>query len=414
MPATTMTSVDPILKEIYEPRVRDQLMSEVIGMKRIEKTSEGVVSDPVGGKYVKFATRVRRNHGIGARNEYEALPAGRTQGYVAGQIKLTHFYGAIELSGQTFELAETDAQAFASALDQEMEGLTEGLAKDMGRQFYGTSIGKMAVTNAAGSTTTLVMSNAQAVHMEMDMILDIYNGADAIQVSGAVISNIQKDVPGVGSTTVTFGPAAGGASASGWYVTRDDSRAKEIPGLTEIVANTGILHTIDPATNPLWKSEMDAPGADRPLSESLMIDMCDRIKTNGGKTTVIFSPLGVRRAYFNLLVQQRRYTNTKEFTGGFTGLVFVTDWGEIPVVSDFQAPAQTMWFLNEKEIKLYQAGDWSWMDRDGSKWRMVTNAPAGGGPVQDFDAYKATMFKYFTMGTHRRNSHGVMTRILEG
>lgn len=414
MPATTMTSVDPILKEIYEPRVRDQLMSEVIGMKRLEKTMEGVLSDPVGGKYVKFATRVKRNQGIGARNEYEALPAARTQGYVAGQIKLTHFYGGIELSGQTFELAETDKQAFASALDSEMEGLTEGLAKDMGRQFYGTSIGKLAVANAAGLVTTLVMANSQAIHLEIDMILDLYNGADALLTSGIVITNIQKDVPAAGSTTVTFTPATGAVTAAGHYVTRDDSRAKEIPGLTEIVSNVGILHTIDPASVPTWKSEVDIPGADRPLSESLMIDMCDRVRTNGGKTTVIFVPLGVRRAYFNLLVQQRRYTNTKEFAGGFTGLTFTTDWGEIPVVSDFQAPANTMWFLNEKELKIYQAGDWSWMDRDGSKWRMVTNAPAGGGPVQDFDAYKATMFKYMTMGTHRRNTHGVMGRILEG
>lgn len=413
MPTTTMTVVDNLLKEVYEAQLRDQLESDVLTLKRIEKTSEGVTED-VGGKYVRFPIRTKRNHGIGARLENELLPAARSQGYESAQVKLAYEYGAIELTGQIFELAERNPQAFASALDQEVNGLKQGLAKDMNRQVYGTSVGKLATANAAGTTTTLVMSNAEAIYLEIGMVFDLYDNTDALKAggSGKEITNIQVDTPAAGSTTVTFTPAATGATASGDYIVRDDSRAKEIVGFREIVNNTGVLFNINPATVPVWKSEVDDPGSTQALSEGRMVAMVDRIRTNGGKTTVIFTSLGVRRAYFQLLVQQRQFVNTQSFEGGFNGLAFTTDNGDIPVISDLDCPWSTMFFMNEKELKLYQAGDWSWMNRDGSNWQRVIGTQ--GGNVGNFDAYQAMMYKYCQLGTHRRNSHGIIRNITEG
>lgn len=406
MATTTMTTVDSILKEVYEEGVNDQLQSDVIGLKRIEKTSEGVTHE-VGGKYVRFPIRVKRNHGIGARNENEALPIPRTQGYADAQVKLKHLYGALELTGQTFELAEKNFQAFASVLDQEVNGLKEGLRKDTARQFYGTPKGVMATANAAGSTTTFVCSNAQAQYLEIGMFVDIFTSADASRVADVEITNIVKTAT---TTTVTFTPAAGAATASGDYITRDNSRDKEVTGLDSIVQSSGTLYNINPATQPVWVSSVDANGGTpRALSEGLMITMVDTIRVaGGGVPTVIFTSLGVRRAYFNLLVQQRRATNTQEFTGGFKGLAFVTDGGEIPVVADVDCRANTQIYLNEKEIKLYEAGDWGFMNRDGSNWqRVITSAGS-------FDAYAAIMYKYCEIGTHRRNAHGRINDLTEG
>ena len=49
MPAT-LTTVNAILKEVYEPKIQDQLQHDAVALKRIEKSSDGVVSE-VGGKY---------------------------------------------------------------------------------------------------------------------------------------------------------------------------------------------------------------------------------------------------------------------------------------------------------------------------------------------------------------------------
>ena len=231
MATTTMTTVDNIPKEIYEEGgINDQLQSDVHALHRIEKSTEGVTHE-VGGKYVRFPIRTKRNHGIGARNENEALPISRTQSYESAQVKLKYLYGSLELTGQTFELAEKNAQAFASALDQEVNGLKEGPAKDMNRQVFGTSAGKMSTATATGNTTTFVTTAGQ--YLEVGMFVDIYTSADASRVADVEITGISE---AAGTYTVTFSPAAGAATAVGDYITRDNSRNKEIIGFQVIVS----------------------------------------------------------------------------------------------------------------------------------------------------------------------------------
>jgi hypothetical protein len=408
---TTLTTADQILKEVYEPRVRDQLQSEVITISRIQKTSEGVEQDAVGGRYVRFAVRVQRNHGIGSRNEMEALPNPRTQDYRSSQLKLSYGYGAIQLSGQAFELAESNAQAFASVLDQEMEGIKEGLRKETNRQCYGTTTGIIAVATGAGSTTTMVTTNAQ--YVEIGMFVDLYNATDTNSVNVLANANVQiSDVTTTaGVTTITFATTVT-STTTGFFITRTGSRGKEPVGFEQMVAgltNTNVLGTGTGAlygiTHSTWTGNMDStPGA---ISEGRMINMIDSIRQRGGRTTVGFCSLGVRRAYANLLEQQRRYVNTTEFTGGFKGLAFTTDYGEVPIVADFDCQPGRLYFLNEKEIKIYQNADWSFMNRDGSNWQRFIDS-AG-----EYDAYRARLYKYWQIGTHRRNTHGMMTSIIE-
>lgn len=406
MATVTMTTVDNILKEVYEGDLQDQLQSDTVTLKRIERSSEGV-SHEVGGKYVTFPVRTQRNHGIGARGEMEALPIARTQSYAQARVQLKYLYGSLELSGQTFELADKNFQAFSSVLDEEMKGLRQSLSKDLNRQVYGTTAGKMATATAGGTTTTFVTTDAGAQYLEVGMFVDIFTSADASRVADATITALSSSG---GNTTVTFTPAAGASTVSGDYITRDNSRNKEITGLSQIVAATGAVYNIDPATQPVWKSYVDSNGGTpRPLSEGLLIKLVDEVrKQGGGSPTVLFSNLGVRRAYFNLLVQQRRYSNTTEFEGGFKGLAFTTDNGDIPFVADYDCLPNRVFAVNEKEVKVYEAGDWSFMNRDGSNWqRVITSAGA-------FDAYAATLYKYMELGTHRRNAHGLLSDITEG
>lgn len=411
MATTTMTTVDNILKEVYEGDVNDQLNSDVIALKRIERSSEGVTHH-VGGKYVRFPIRTKRNHGIGARAENTPLPQAQTQGYADAQVKLKYQYGSIELTGQAMELADKDYQTFASALDQEVEGLKEGLRVDQGRQVYGTNLGVMGVATAIGTTTTFVLPNEFAGYLEIGMIVDVHANTSAVgaEVTRGLAVEITNISEGATNTTVTFGTALSAATAVGDMIVRAGNFNKEITGLQQIVSDTGAIYNINPTTTPVWKSTVRSnSGTLRALSEGLMIETVDTIRRRGGgQPTVIFCSLGVRRAYFNLLVQQRRQTNTQEFTGGFRGLAFTTDNGDIPLVSDKDCQPNRMYFVNEKQLKLYNAGDWSFMDRDGSRWqRKITSAGK-------FDAYEATMYQYQELGTHQRNSHGLLSDLIEG
>lgn len=405
MPAT-LTTVNALLKEIYQGQIRDQLQSDVIGYKRIEGSSEGV-SNEVGGKYVTFPIRVRRNHGQGYRQENEQLPAAGQQGYTNVRIPLKFGYGRVRLTGQLMKLAETNTQSFANAMQKEMDGLKDDIAKDCGRIFYGNGIGTLA-TVTADAANTITVSLADAARLELDMMIDIIvPGTGVVHAANRKITAIN-----LGTGVVTYdGADASAAVVATDVVVRTGSGTvsagvfREPNGLNSIVQATGALYNVDPATEPKWAavvSDMGA-GATDPLTEIKMIQMCDAVRVNGGKTSVIFTSLGVYRAYWNLLQSLRQFVNTQDFEGGFKGLGFAAGNGEIPVVPDVDAPLNTMWGLQESNFTVYRESDWEFADDDGSvlKW------------VHDFDAWEAVLRRYWEIGIDRRNSHWQLFGITE-
>lgn len=399
MPAT-LTTVNSIMKEVYQGQIQSQLQEEAVGWKRIEQTSEGV-TQTVGGKYVDFPIRVRRNSGIGYRPELGALQAAGQQGYNAVHVGLKYGYGRIRLSGPTFELAEKDFQAFASAMDLEMNGIKTDIAKDTNRVFYGDATGTVATVPASTTTVnTAIVASTQ--YLQLGEQVDIGTAAQLLAAT-APATNRQITAINTSTNTITFDGAAVSLSANS-LVVRQGNYLNEPNGLASIVTSTGALFNVDPSTEPSWAAIVDANGGTpRALSEGLMITDTDKVRINGGKTSLILYSLGVRRAYFNLLSQQRRYPNTTEYAGGLTGLAF-NNGREIPCVEDIDCPASTMYGLDESSFKIYQASDWAWLDRDNSTWKWV----------QGFDAYEAILHKYWELGINRRNANFVMKDITEG
>lgn len=393
MPAT-MTTVDGILKEVYGPRIVNQLQNETLVLKRLEKSSDGVV-ETAGGKYVDFPLKVSRNSGISYRNEMEQLGNPGQQGYAEVHVPLRYGYGRLRISGQAMDLAETNYQAFASALDGEVDGLKDDLAKDSNRVAYNDSSGLMASLTDTATAAAHTVDNAQ--YLEIGMVVDVL-----VRSSGATVS-LALTITDIVGLTVTFSASFTAALTHGVY--RQGNYGREPSGLASIIDDTSTLHGLAPASQRKWAATILANGGvPRALSEALMIQTCDGVRTKSGKKpTVIFNNLGVRRSYFNLLTQQRRYTDTKEFAGGFQGLPF--NYGtEIPVVEDVDARPNRMSFVYEDAITIYRTKPWHWMDKDNSifKW------------VKDFDAWEALLRQYWEMGTNQRNAHGELRDLIEG
>jgi hypothetical protein len=395
----TLTTVNNIMKEVYQGRIQDQLQNEVVGIKRIEKSSNGVTHE-VGGKYVTFPVRVKRNPSIGYRSELQQLQNPGTQGYASVRIGLKYGYGRIRISGQTMELAKTNAQAFANAMDYEVNGLKSDIAKDVNRIFYGNGTGFMA-TATVGTTTQNYLDVLTAQYVNVGDVVDVVNAAGAVQgASGRTVTAINRTSSPQRITVdgATF------TSSAGWGIVRTGNYGLEPNGLGSIVSDTGTLFNIDPTSEATWKAiNNNNSGTNRALSEGLMIKMTDDARVNGGQTSLILTSLGVRRAYFNLLTQQRRYTDTKEFSGGIRGLAF-NNGREIPVVEDVDAPPNKLWFLDESSLTIYRSTDWSWLDTDGSVWKWLA----------DYDAFQAVLHSYWELGVNRRNANGVLADITEG
>lgn len=404
--AATLATIDSYLKEVYQGRIREQLNEEIVALKRITRSGSGVTNE-VGGKYVTFPIHTRRNSGIGSRFESEALPTPGQQGHAAARVGLKYAYGGVQLTGQAISLSDTDAKAFAKALDNEVEGLKNDLKKDMNRQVYGSGNGAIGV--ATGANTGAVVPVTDARLFQIGMVVDTQTG-NTVDNTGLIVSSVDLTT---GANTVTFTTTPGVATANADIIVRVGSGVaaagnRELTGLAAIVSASGTLYNINPSTEPEWKATVDDNGGtSRALSEALMIQMTDDIRTKGGSTSLILQSLGVRRAYFNLLSQLRQTVNTQEFTGGFSGLAFTTDRGEIPVVADVDAPLNKQWYINEDALTYYRDEDWHFIDRDGSMWKQVRDSNG------DYDAYYARMVEYHELGTDRRNTHGLVSDITE-
>ena len=303
------------------------------------------------------------------------------------------------------ELAETNPQAFSSALDEEMDGLKTDVVKDENRIAYGVYQGENAalakVIAAFTATTTINVDTVQFLSIgEQIDIRNVTTGSVATGVANVTITDI------VSPTQITISAATALTDANS-RIYREGNRLLEPTSFSDITSATSVLHGLDPAVQKVWKGNTVAiAGA---LSELNMIKACDLGRVNGGKISVIFTTLGVRRSYFVLLTQQRRYVDTKAFPGGFQGLPF--NYGtEIPVVEDPDCPSNgtapntgQMFYMDETKIKKYRKRPWYFSDVDGSIFKWVSG----------FDAWEGMMKCYFEYGTSQRNAHVLHTGVLE-
>lgn len=399
MANVNITSITPILKAWYEGPIVDNVQKETVLTQRIESTSKGVVQR-VGGKYVEFPVLVGKNQGISFRAENETLGTPGRSRTKTVQVPLYYGYGRARIQGQIFEIAENDKMAFADAIDQEMNVLELSVKKDQNRIFYGTGTGQLAViTDTANSATHAV---DDAYWLEVDAVVDVIT----ISNGAAVQSSLTITAVDYTANTVTLSGSAN-TTANLQMITREGNynlggsvAQREPSGLARMADNTVNLFGLN---DPVWKAATLALNGN--LSETAMLKRCDQVRRNGGKVSAIFTSLGVRLAYFNLLVQQRRMTNTVEFAGGFRGLPFnYGAQGEIPVIEDPDCPAGRMYFVPEKEMRVYHTKPWHFEDKTGSMFVQVANT----------DAYDVLMKRYFELGIRARNHLAALTGVTEG
>jgi len=141
----------------------------------------------------------------------------------------------------------------------------------------------------------------------------------------------------------------------------------EIAGLSQVIptaANTFGGIDASAVGNGWWDvNRINAAGA---LTLDLMTQSVNTVTVAGGDTSGMISSPGIQRALFNLLQPQVRYVEPMTLKGGFKAL----DYFGQPFIADRQAPFGKVFFLDEKHLKMFDTGDWNWLDEDGNilKW----------------------------------------------
>lgn len=400
-----MTTATEILKEVFTGRINNQLDSEPTTYNRIKTKTDAI---EYGGKWVEFPIHVGRNSGIGARTEGSALPNAGQQKYREARLYQKSFYGAFELTGQAFDLAEKNYQAFSSLATEESTRLKDDLMVDRNRQVYQNGTGIIGVAaSLAGQVITLQAGGVR--RFQDDMVIDVMVGnTNVVRQGGLVVTDID-----VANNTITVTGTTTGI-VNNDVITRKGNYGNEWTGLSAIIDDAsslyGIAHTNGPTGSRHWRAQVNTQGGTpTAISEVTMVRMSDRLKAAGAKISdlAIYSTPGVFRSYWQLLKSDRRFVNTKEFAGGYTGLSFDSSNGSIPFFSDDEADPGVMYFVNEKDLQIMRPYEYKLMDRGGSTWHQKQDNNGV------YDVWQSWFVERSEIATKRRNVHGKITNILE-
>lgn len=390
-----------VLKDHYQPAIREQLNTNVFLTSQIQRTKKGVE-----GQEAVLALHTGRNSGVGARKENGTLPTAGQQAYTTARVPVKYNYGRLQVSGPVIESMKSDTGSYTRAIGSESRGLTNDLMRDRNRQLYTTSKGAIAAVTSGTSTTVFdVTDEAEARRLEPGMVVDIYSSAFVLQDSNAVIASVD-----VAATEVTVASALGGIPSAGDIIVRagvvptavtskaTEDAQDEIHGLDDIISDSEWLHGIDPSATPLWKSYVVNAGA--APSDTVIGAAMDQAFLNSGEDVdlLIGSHKGAT-AFAATQVSQKRHTNTQTLNGGWEALTVQTGRKQLALYPERDCPDATMYGVATAHICQWVMADWQFMDLDGSVLHRIGNT----------DAYESTMFCYDEMGTDKRNAHFKIT-----
>lgn len=419
MPAT-LSTVDAILKDDYKEYL-DNLNEANFILSQVETRK-----DTVQGRIARHAVHLGRSSGVGARAEGGSLPTAANQSYATVPVPVRYVYGRIQLSGPTIKQAVTDRGAFIDALDAEMEGIKKDAMKDVNRQLWGTSNGVIAQCGTTTTSTTVVLATStgstalRQLFFDGGMVVDIGTVASPATIASArtvtAVDETNKTITISGaniSTTAShfvFRSGAGGASSN---TGQPGDGQIELTGLQTIVDDTAILHTINPSSQPKWKSYVNSNGGtNRSITETLITGSIMKTLTNSGKKpSLLVSAEGVNLAISNLLLSLKRNMEQTQLKGGYAGIQFYSpsvsgkgDEAPTALYADFDCPNNRLYGINPEVLTYHQVGDgFQFMDLDGA---VMNRKP-------DVDAYEATLYAYGELACKQRNAHFVIKDITE-
>ena len=406
------TAADAVLKEDYQPAIREQLNNSVMLLAQVDQNT-----GDIEGREAVFALHTGRNTGVGARTEGGSLPTAGTQSYANIRVPVKFNYGRIEVSGPVIEGMKSDRGSWTRAIDSESKGLVSDLKRDINRQLHTPSNGVIGTVVSVATNTVTFATEAEVRRQEVGQSFDFYDGDFLADDTGEIV--VSRDVA---AKTVTYTGLAGvdagdwvvrsGVTMGGAAVTSKatEDALQEIHGLEDIVADSAStagtsdglahpwLHGVSGAASAFWQSTVTAVGA--APTDSVFESLLDEVNLESGEDpNLIITSHAAVRAYAATLKAQKRFSNTVELKGGFSAITVQTGRGEIALWAERDTLDDVAFAVNTGCLTHWVMSDWAWMDRDGSVLSRVANT----------DAYEATMYKYHEFGTDARNRHGKLT-----
>lgn len=389
----TMTGLNDILKNVYEPAMQNQIVAESEVWDLFTQQEGFEVADGPDGKQVNIGHLFSAGGGEGFMLEDDYIPTAGTPNAKQSNITIKQIGATVELSGRTLRRVKQGPAAFATWADEILPLKAERVAFKKDRALLGAGTGILFRINGAPDGTGDGINNAFGISglenapylvLEGDSLVYSPNAdgssarAGAVTVSAIDYANSAIDT---GGTTPT-------SAASGDYVFLGDANlpgygGRETMGLEGIVDDGSVLATfqgLSRSSNPKMKAQViDASSQfSGVLSEDLVV-YADSIAWQRGKgrPDVLLASYSGGRSFWKLMKQDRMITDPRgQFTGGLAkdGLNLIIGDRTINLKMCRKVPDSRAFLLEKKSLKMYQIGNGKWDDTTGSIWQRVTNS----------------------------------------
>jgi len=279
------------LKRTYSSVIRTSLNNDLPLYSRLEDVLDQVT---LGGAGLYWGVRMGRHHGTHAIGEDATLstPTRATEKQAAATP--AEIWGRAQLTAKVMAMAKSSADAFETAITNEMENLTTSTKQTLGRQVIGNkvsgnaNVGILGLVNVADTTTaTLPVDNCNPTQFYPGQLLVIGTAAELNAGTGAaaVVSSVSVTTATTCTLTLVSAVAivnddliAEGTNAS----STSNGYTRELVGLNHIVDNAGALFDIDPATYTKWKATVHSASS-QPWPEKLLNTLLVAIRTKAGR-----------------------------------------------------------------------------------------------------------------------------------
>lgn len=394
--AADLTTYDKGLKNVYAPKVVENLNNRRVLLKRLNRLKEGFD----GRKFI-IPVHFQRNEQIAAitstGNSIPTAANQEQQGIKNAEVTPAYILGVIKVQQQLIDQTKSNVGSFVRAIGSEVKGMGEDLAMDANRQLFGDGTGALtACGTTTASTSVTVVSTAK---LRTGMGIDVIVTADGTTGTGAT----GRYIASITSATVFVISGAAITTDSTYSVYRAGSRTNEWTGLQSIVKGSGALFGLNPATageEPWYSTVFGSVGAVTEANQQKAFDAPSEHKYgNGGDVSLVITTYGVRRNFLNYFAGLRRVVNTTKLEGGFDAI----EYNGKPIVVDRDCTAGYEYFLDESHLGVAQVVEPSWMDDDSHvlKWDPGTLSYKG-------------VFRWFgNLYTDARDAHALNTGVTE-
>ena len=394
--------------KVYDSVIAEQVFSKNVLWNNIAKnlaTKRGTTN-----KYLKV--HYGRNIGSAAGGESITLPTAGKQSYLEATIPMKLNFHQVNITDYAIQAGKNSKEFLVDLLQTEYEGAKADMQRQLSRQGYGDGTGVICRVNGVGSQPTFDLDTPMVGKNPTDYVEP---GADGIgspimfdSSASSATSEVYTRVTAVTDGN-TFTTATGTWVADNDYVflahyngststvSNRDGEIMGLKGLIDDSTNVDSFEGLTRSTYIWWKSYANSAASNRSLTEAIMFDTMLEAKKKGDPKYIL-TGFDLYSAYGRLLSSDRRYTDTMELKGWFTGVKF----NDLALLADYDAPYTDMFFIDPSVLSVEEMQPMAFLQDDGAILsRSATTA-----------SYQATLRYYANLASSAPNKCAVARNLV--